>query len=198
MFGRKRQSAEPPEPAAEQQQQPTRLREAIRTARIESAERTGVVVDLRDAEAARLELLNEALAPVFAEIPDDIDMFDNGISRGDTPRLWIDSVAHVAMGHDKRLYRFVQDTRHGRKLIVETPQVNEAAAAVTRYVAGRLIERERALTEDSPSVLQNLRREAVLARRARRGRAIRAFAFGLLVGFAALFLILWALASRQL
>ncbi len=34
---------------------PTRLRDALRQARIEAADRTGVVVDLRDAEVARLE-----------------------------------------------------------------------------------------------------------------------------------------------
>ena len=49
---------------------PIRLRDALRQARIEAADRTGVVVDLRDAEVARLEILNEALDPLFAQIPD--------------------------------------------------------------------------------------------------------------------------------
>jgi hypothetical protein len=80
----------------------------VREARIESAERSGVVVDLRDAEFARLELLNEALDPLFADIPEEVDLFDRGISQGDTPRLWIDVVAHVVMGRDKRTYRFVR------------------------------------------------------------------------------------------
>ena len=40
---------------------PMRLRDALRKARIEAADRTGVVVDLRDAEVARLEILNDAL-----------------------------------------------------------------------------------------------------------------------------------------
>src|SRR6187200_1478344 len=83
---------------------PQRLRDALRQARIEAADRTGVVVELRDAEVARLEILNEALDPLFAEIPVGIEMFDRGISQGDTPRLWIDMVAHVAMGRDKRMY----------------------------------------------------------------------------------------------
>jgi len=74
-------------------------------ARIEAAERTGVVVDLRDAEVARRELINEELDPVFAEIPDRVDLFDRGLSRGDTPRLWIDAIAHVEMARDKRIYR---------------------------------------------------------------------------------------------
>ena len=53
--------------------------------------------------------LNEALDPLFAQVPDQVDLFDRGISQGDTPRLWIDVVAHILMGRDKRMYRFVQD-----------------------------------------------------------------------------------------
>ena len=56
-------------PAARDQTRPMRLRDALRQARIEAADRTGVVVDLRDAEVARLEILNEALDPLFARCP---------------------------------------------------------------------------------------------------------------------------------
>jgi hypothetical protein len=124
---------------------PMRLRDALRRARIEAADRTGVVVDLRDAEVARLEILNEALDPLFAQIPGGIDLFDRGISQGETPRLWIDVVAHVVMGRDKRIYRFVQDTRFGRIVVAESHDVPVIAAAVTDYVARRMVERERAL-----------------------------------------------------
>ncbi|MBW7950036.1 MAG: hypothetical protein H3C55_11885, partial [Pseudorhodoplanes sp.] len=72
----------------------------MRQARIEAAERTGVVVDLRDAEVARLEILNEALDPLFAEVPPEIELFDRGLSKGDVPRLWVDAIAHIAMGRD--------------------------------------------------------------------------------------------------
>src|SRR3979490_3044581 len=87
---------------------PIRLRDALRQARIEAADRTGVVVDLRDAEVARLEILNEALDPLFAQIPERIDLFDRGISQGETPRLWIDLGAHAPKGGDKPTYRFGQ------------------------------------------------------------------------------------------
>src|SRR5437588_206365 len=75
---------------------PIRLRDALRQARIEAADRTGVVVDLRDAEVARLEILNDALEPLFAQIPDQVDLFDRGISQGDSPRLWIFVVGFLA------------------------------------------------------------------------------------------------------
>ena len=108
---------------AETPEAPNALKDAVREARIEAAERSGVVVDLRDAELARLELLNEALDPLFKDIPDDVELFDRGVSRGDVPRLWIDVVAHVEMGRDKRQYRFVQDTRYGRAVLAESYEV---------------------------------------------------------------------------
>ena len=145
------------------------------------------MVDLHDAEVARLELLNEALDPLFAELPFAVDLFDRGVSSGENPRLWIDAVAHVAMGRDKRIYRLLQDTRHGRKVLAESVHINELVEAVTRYVAQRLIERERALADDGiPSALVDVRQEARRERRRRRARAIRAFVLGLFIGAAAL------------
>src|SRR5438552_2580252 len=122
-----------------------RLKDAVRQARIDLAERTGVVVDLRDAALARLEILNEALDPVYAEIPEDIGVFDRGVVAGEPPRLWIDMIAHVEMGRDKRTYRFVQDTRYGRRVLTESADSADIVEAVTRYIARRLVERERAL-----------------------------------------------------
>src|SRR5215472_13302642 len=98
MWGRKRRAEQR---AKAEERQPQGLEEAMRKARIDSAERSGVVVDLHDAEIARLELLSEALDPLFAEIPPEVDLFDRGISRGDTPRLWLDAIAHVGMDRDK-------------------------------------------------------------------------------------------------
>jgi hypothetical protein len=181
MWGRRSQVVEEAKP-----EEPRRLKDALRKARVDQAERTGVVVDLHDAEVARLELLNEALDPLFAEIPAEVDLFDRGISRGETPRLWVDAVAHVGMGRDKRIYRFVQDTRYGRKVLAESGHIPEMVEAVTKYVAQRLIERERALAETGTPLISDFRREARFERRRRRRRFIRAFVFGLLVGFAAL------------
>src|SRR6202049_4004189 len=158
---------------------PIRLRDALRQARIEAADRTGVVVDLRDAEVARLEILNEALDPLFAQIPEQVDLFDRGISQGDTPRLWIDVVAHVLMGRDKRIYRLVQDTRFGRIVIAESHDVAVLVDAVTDYVARRMIEREHALVATpapAPIVTEKPRRSGFWT-----------FALGFIVGAIALF-----------
>jgi len=180
MWSRRRKKLDDAKP----EQNPPRLKEALRKARLEQAERSTVVVDLHDAEVARLELLNEALDPLFEEIPSEVDLFDRGISRGETPRVWIDSVAHIDMGRDKRIYRLLQDTRYGRKVLAETAQIDEIADAVTKYVAQRMIERERALADGTLPVLGEIRDEARLRRR--RWRGVRAFLFGLIAGFATL------------
>ncbi|TXJ17273.1 MAG: hypothetical protein E6Q28_08655 [Afipia sp.] len=175
---------------------PVRLRDALRKARIEAADRTGVVVDLRDAEVARLEILYEALDPLFSEIPAGVDLFDRGISQGDTPRLWIDSVAHISMGRDKRIYRFTQDTRFGRIVIAESHDVPVMVDAVTDYIARRLIEREHAMvvTPASPPAPALASAPATTAATAssivapvKRRSAIWTFAFGFAAGLAALF-----------
>jgi hypothetical protein len=165
------------------------LKEALREARIEAAERSGVVVDLRDAEVARLELLNEALDPLFDDIPRDVDLFDRGISRGEVPRLWVDVIAHIEMGRDKRQYRFVQDTRYGRAVLAEGYEVPEMVQAVTRYVARRIVERERALADDAAVGLASTQKIVQYERRRGRRRAIATFIYGLIAGVALLFIL---------
>lgn len=157
------------------------LKIAVREARIEAAERTAVIVDLHDAELARLEILNDALSGVFADVPAGVEIFDRGITRGDPPRLWIDMVAHVVMGRDKRIYRFVQDTRYGRRVLAESAVVEDIVRPVTHYVARRLIERERALSGDTTPVTQEARVFAG-ARRRRRWRGAGLFLLGVLAG----------------
>jgi hypothetical protein len=169
---------------------PTRLRDALRQARIEAADRTGVVVELRDAEVARLEILNEALDPLFAEVPGQVDLFDRGVSQGETPRLWIDVVAHVLMGRDKRIYRFVQDTRFGRIVLAESHDVPVIVDAVTSYVARRMIEREHAMVATPLA-------EPVAVERPRK-RGFGMFVFGFLAGVLALFALALFASLRNL
>ena len=179
MWGRKRQSVEA---ARASEPRPERLKDALRKARVDQAERSAVVVDLHDAEVARLELLDEALDSLFEEIPKEVDLFDRGISRGETPRLWIDSIAHVGMGRDKRVYRFLQDTRYGRKVLAESGSIPEIVEAVTKYLAQRLIERERALADGSLPAVRDLKEEARLEQRGLRRRVVKAFVLGVLAG----------------
>src|SRR5262245_65636699 len=95
MWGRKRKDADAERPS---EQPPQRLRDALRKARVDQAERSGVVVDLHDAEVVRLELLNEALDPLFEEIPKEVDLFDRGMSRGEQQRVWVGADGLVRQG----------------------------------------------------------------------------------------------------
>lgn len=169
MWGRRKNQEAPAETVSP-------LKEALRQVRVEAAERSGIVLEMREAEAARLDMLNEALDPVFADVPAGVDIFDRGVSRGEIPRLWIDATAHVMMGRDKRTYRFVQDTRYGRKVLSESADIGVTAKAITRYVAARLIERERVLAQEP---------ERPFVRRRGAGFA-GAFVLGLIAGIAAL------------
>jgi hypothetical protein len=129
--------------------QSDKLRLALRRARIDDAERTKVVAELRGAEIARLEMLRDEILPVAAEISKDIDLFDIGLVSTERPRLFIDMIGFVEMGHDRRTYRFIQDTRHGRVVIAESERIEPMVEAVTNYIARRLIEREKALAADA-------------------------------------------------
>lgn len=129
----------------------TPLASALRRARAESAEHSAAVAEVRLAEIGRLELLGEALAPVLAQTPEGCDIFDVAVSPGARPRLFIDHIGFVEMEPDRRTYRFLQDTRHGRILLKTTDDIDTMVDAITDYIAHRLIEREKALAIDYAS-----------------------------------------------
>lgn len=130
---------------------PPSLKAAIRRARVEQAEQSSVVAELRGAEMARLEMLRDTLEPVLAQVPADVDLFDAGLVPGERPRLFLDMIAYVEMAPDRRVYRFVQDTRHGRVTLAESERIDPIVDACTNYIARRLVEREKALASDSLS-----------------------------------------------
>lgn len=123
----------------------SKLSQAIVDVKNAAADREDVVVELREASRTRLELLAAELSDVIADIPADDDQFDFAISSGLVPRLWIDATAHVAMGRDKRSYRFVRDTRLGRVVMAESADMRPVVDQITRYVAERIVDRQRML-----------------------------------------------------
>lgn len=125
-----------------------RLSDAMRDVRIAKADRNDVVIDLKDADLARLEILADELKPIIEEIPANDDQFEFAISKGMQPRLWIDATSHVMMGRDRRTYRFVRDTRLGRVVLSETPDIRQVRERVTNYIAERIVERQRMLDGD--------------------------------------------------
>jgi len=169
---------------------PPSLTAAIRRARVEAAEQNEAVADLREAEIARLQLLEEAVRPVLDQTPAGVDLFDAGIAYGERPRLFIDMIGFVEMGHDRRSYRFLQDTRHGRVLIADSERIDRIVAEIANYIGRRLVERERALASDwrsresaPPDAVAKPAEPAAApsARRSRLARAGEVFGFLLLV-----------------
>ena len=61
------------------------LRSAMRRARAESAEQHEALADLRQGEVARLELLEDSIRPILDQTPDDVELFDLGVTHGDRP-----------------------------------------------------------------------------------------------------------------
>ncbi|HEY1864363.1 MAG TPA: hypothetical protein VGG77_11905 [Roseiarcus sp.] len=132
------------------------LAASIRQARVENAERADAIAEARELEIVRLKALESALEPVIDQAPQGVDLFDMALTQSEHPRLFLDMIAFLDMAHDKRTYRFFQDTRHGRVLMAESQSADTMVAAVADYVARRLVERERALTAD-PRVVEESR-----------------------------------------
>ena len=180
-----------------------KLSDAIRDVKNAFADRDDVVVDMREAHRMRLELLAAELAPVFADVPADMDNFDFAVSSGLQPRLWIDAVSHVAMGRDRRTFRFLKDTRIGRVVLAESTEMKPVADQVTRYVAERVVERQRMMEGGAEPAVAGLKRSAVPEaepplRSPARGKVWSAFLSGLgliaagaLVGLAVSVVLFW-------
>jgi hypothetical protein len=124
------------------------LSAALRRARLDNANRSEALSDLRGGEIVRLEVLRDAIEPVLEQLPEECDLFDVAISPAERPRLFIDQLGFVEIGRDRRVYRFLQDTRHGRIQVCESDKAEVMVEAVTAYIAHRLIEREKALASD--------------------------------------------------
>lgn len=124
------------------------LREAVQKARHAEAVRDDAVEERRETEATRLDLLLDDLKPIIADIPADDERFVFTISRGETPRLWIDATTHVVIARDARTYRLLSDTRLGRVVLAESEDLEQVSDRITAHVAERMVERERAIEGD--------------------------------------------------
>lgn len=118
------------------------LAEAVRGAQLAAADRNDFITDAKEADLARIEVLAQDLQDVFEDVPVDDPQWQFAVSKGQQPRLWIDVTSHVTMGRDRRTYRFVRDTRHGRMLVAESTDIRPIADAVTNYIAERIVERQ--------------------------------------------------------
>lgn len=180
----------PNDDAGEPRGEKRSLRAAIRKARLSQTERMDVIVDLREAEQARLDILFDELQPVFDEMPDNYDQFECALVPGDPPRLWIDMLTYVVMASDKRTYRLVKDVRDGRRVLQETTDKSAMADHVTDYLAHRVIERERALESEVHNDIDEPEEPPVEIYRGYSGMAVfLSLMCGVFLGMLGLFLI---------
>jgi hypothetical protein len=166
------------------------LREAIRKARLDEAERLNLTADTRDGEIARLDLLKAELEAVFAELPAHDDRFNLALVPSRPARLWIDLFTYAAIDDGSGAYVFVRNSENGRRTLFSSVNVGEIADRITRYMAHEIVRRERleaALLEPARSG----RMGEPFAFGAGMGVVIAAFAIGLLTGAAGLFAAVW-------
>ncbi len=123
---------------------------ALRQARLAEAAHFEAVLDIRDAQTLRLQVLKDELAPDILANADAAAFVDLALVPGDPPRLWIDLITSVVMAPDPRTYRLVQDVPAGRQSLLETADRAEMIASIKQHIAHRLISREREKTSAAP------------------------------------------------
>src|SRR5262245_28849469 len=92
---------------------------ALRQARLAEAAHFEAVLDIRDAQTLRLQVLKDELSPVILSNAEAASFIDLALVPGDPPRLWIDLISSVVMAPDPRTYRLVQDAAAGRQTLLE-------------------------------------------------------------------------------
>jgi hypothetical protein len=122
------------------------LNGALRQARLAEAAHFEAVLDIRDAQTLRLQVLKDELAPAILANSEAASFVDLALVPGDPPRLWIDLITSIVMAPDPRTYRLVQDGSGGRQTLLETADRAEMIERVKQHIAHRLIAREREKT----------------------------------------------------
>jgi len=158
------------------------LREAIRKARVDEAERLDRSADRRDGEIARLELLKAELETVFGELSDHDDRFNLVLVPSRPARLWIDLFTYVAIDDASGAYLFVRNSENGRRTLFSATNVADIADRITRYMAEEIVRRERQdVAPGEPGRAVRLEPDSAPSR-TNMGIVIAAFAIGILTG----------------
>ncbi len=175
------------------------LSKSMERMKSQHADRDDVVVELNQSQLTRLELLARDLQPLFDQVPDENDQFEFALTKGETPRLWIDMTAHVRMGALPHQYELVKDTRMGRTILAATTDKERIGQVVTDYIADKILERERLIEGewvamsgyDFDDVVENGGSEPKIQIKRSAWRAFVWFWVGVIIGVGSLFLWAW-------
>jgi hypothetical protein len=167
------------------------LREAIRKARLEEAERLDTTADQRDGEIARLELLQAELEGILAEIPKQDDRFNLVLVPSRPARLWVDLFTYVAIDEGSGAYLFIRNSENGRRTLFSANNVTDMADRITTHMAHEIVRRERM---EAALLDTSARRQPMLEADPagpRMGLILSAFFVGAITGAAGLFAAVW-------
>jgi hypothetical protein len=126
------------------------LADALREARLAEAAHFEAALDLRDSKTLRLQILKDELLPTVQATPEARELFDLTLLPGEPPKLWVDLTSYVVMEPDYRTYRVLQDRQDSRDILFEGVDREQAAAAIRRHMAHRLVARERQTAISAP------------------------------------------------
>ncbi|ODR97134.1 hypothetical protein AUC70_12720 [Methyloceanibacter stevinii] len=167
------------------------LRDAIRKARLEEAERLDEAADQRDGELARLDLLKAELEAVFAEIPNHDDRFNLALVPSRPARLWIDLFTYVTVEDGANAYLFMRNSENGRRTLFRSTNVAETADRITDYVAAQIVQRERTEAGLTHAGVRSRSVPEEERPRVNTRMVVMSFIVGLLTGAVGLFAAVW-------
>jgi hypothetical protein len=124
---------------------------ALRDARLSAASKLDAVLGLSDARSLRLDALRAEILPVIAGNPEARSLFALTIEPGVAPKLWIDLISSVVMEPDPKTYRLLQDQDHRRETVFESSDLKAMSRFIVKYLAHRLVAREKLERTSSPS-----------------------------------------------
>ena len=117
--------------------------QALREARRAETAHRDALQNVSDAKALRLIDLQERLIQALPENSDVLNLVDLRFEPGEEPRLFVDLLASVAIEPDAHTFRLSQDRDYRRETLLDTGSADEMVRHILKYVAHRLIARER-------------------------------------------------------
>ncbi len=117
--------------------------QALREARRAEAAHRDALQNVSDAKALRLIDLQERLIQTLPDNDNIRRLLELRLEPGEEPRLFIDLVTSVSIDPDAHTFRLVQDRDSRRDTLLETGNAADMCRHILKYVAHRLIARER-------------------------------------------------------
>ena len=117
--------------------------QALKQARLAEAAQLEAVLNVKDARSMRLLALRDAVVPHLAAHPAGAGLVDLAIQQGEVPRLWLDLISSVVIAPDTRNFRLEQERDTIREVLYETDNLDDMKVHVLRYLAHRVIAKEK-------------------------------------------------------